>query len=110
MWKYTNIHTRVAEIGMQRAIGMSAGSLFRVFLWEGTYYGMIAAVMGSIAGYICTIFVEAATTDTIRLAAIPVVPILEAGALAVAACLLATCIPLRRISKMSVVEAIEAVE
>ena len=107
---YTNIHTRVAEIGMQRAIGMSAGSLFRVFLWEGTYYGMIAAVMGSIAGYICTIFVEAATTDTIRLAAIPVVPILEAGALAVAACLLATCIPLRRISKMSVVEAIEAVE
>ena len=35
---------------------------------------------------------------------------LEAGALAVAACLLATCIPLRRISKMSVVEAIEAVE
>ncbi len=107
---YTNIHTRVAEIGMQRAIGMSAGSLFRVFLWEGAYYGMIAAVMGSIAGYICTIFVEAATTDTIRLAAIPVVPILEAGALAVAACLLATCIPLRRISKMSVVEAIEAVE
>ena len=107
---YTNIHTRVAEIGMQRAIGMSTGSLFKVFLWEGAYYGMIAAVIGSIAGYICTIFVEAATTDTIRLAAIPVVPILEAGALAVAACLLATCIPLRRISKMSVVEAIEAVE
>ena len=30
---YTNIHTRIAEIGMQRAIGMSAGSLFKVFLW-----------------------------------------------------------------------------
>ncbi|MCI9118902.1 MAG: ABC transporter permease, partial [Flavonifractor sp.] len=57
---YTNIHTRVTEIGMQRAIGMSTGSLFKVFLWEGAYYGMIAAVIGSIAGYICTIFVEAA--------------------------------------------------
>ena len=29
---YTNIHTRIAEIGMQRAIGMSTGSLFKVFL------------------------------------------------------------------------------
>ena len=107
---YTNIHTRVTEIGMQRAIGMSHGALYQTFLWEGAYYGIIAAVIGGVTGYICTIFVEAATTDTIRLAAIPVVPILEAGALAVAACLLATCIPLRRISKMSVVEAIEAVE
>ena len=91
---YTNIHTRVAEIGMQRAIGMSAGSLFKVFLWEGAYYGMIAAVIGSVAGYICTIFVEAATTGRIQPAAVPVIPIAEAAALAIAACLLATCIPL----------------
>ena len=107
---YTNIHTRVAEIGMQRAIGMSAGSLFKVFLWEGAYYGMIAAVIGSVAGYICTIFVEAATTGRIQPAAVPVIPIAEAAALAIAACLLATCIPLRRISKMNIVESIEAVE
>ena len=107
---YTNIHIRVTEIGMQRAIGMSAGSLFKVFLWEGAYYGMIAAVIGSIAGYICTIFVEAARTDTIQLVAVPVIPILEAAVLAIAACLLATCIPLRRISKMSIVDSIETVE
>lgn len=37
---YTNIHTRVTEIGMQRAIGMSARSLYKTFLWEGAYYGM----------------------------------------------------------------------
>ena len=104
---YTNIHTRVAEIGMQRAIGMGTGSLFKVFLWEGAYYGMIAAVVGSIAGYVCTIFVEAATTDELRLVSIPVIPIAEAAALAIAACLLATCVPLRRISKMSIVESIE---
>ena len=107
---YTNIHTRVTEIGTQRAIGMSAGSLFKVFLWEGAYYGMIAAAIGSAAGYVCTIFVEAAATNEIRLVAVPIVPIVEAAALAIAACLLATCVPLRRISKMSMVESIEAVE
>ena len=107
---YTNIHTRVAEIGMQRAIGMSTGSLFKVFLWEGAYYGMIAAVIGSIAGYICTIFVEAAISDELRLVALPVLPMLEAAALAIAACLLATCIPLRRISRLSIVDSIETVE
>ena len=107
---YTNIHTRIAEIGMQRAIGMSTGSLFKVFLWEGAYYGLIAAVIGSMAGYICTIFVEAARTDSIHLAAVPIIPIAEAIALSVTACLLATCIPLRRISRMSIVDSIEAVE
>ena len=107
---YTSIHTRVAEIGMQRAIGMSAGSLSKMFLWEGAYYGMIAAAIGSIAGYICTIFVEAAVTDELRLVTVPVIPILEAAVLAITACLLATCIPLRRIRKMSIVDAIEAVE
>lgn len=107
---YTNIHTRVAEIGMQRAIGMSMGGLFKIFLWEGAYYGVIASVIGSVAGYICTIFVQAATTDTLQLAAVPIIPILEAAALAIAACLLATCIPLRRISKMSIVDSIETAE
>ncbi len=107
---YTNIHTRVAEIGMQLAIGMSTGSLFKVFLWEGAYYGMIAAVIGSIAGYICTIFVEAAISDELRLVALPVLSMLEAAVLAIAACLLATCIPLRRISRLSIVDSIETVE
>lgn len=107
---YTNIHTRVAEIGMQRAIGMSAGSLFKVFLWEGAYYGLFAAVIGSIAGYICTIFIEAAKTDVIQLVAIPIIPMAEAAILAVGACLLATLIPLRKISRMNIVDSIEAVE
>ncbi len=107
---YTNIHTRIAEIGMQRAIGMSSESLFKVFLWEGAYYGLSAAVIGSVAGYICTIFVEAATTDTIQLVAVPIIPIAEATVLAIAACLAATYIPLRRISKMNIVDSIGAVE
>lgn len=107
---YSNIHTRVQEIGMQRAIGMSRGSLYRTFLWEGAYYGMAAAVIGGIVGYICTIFIDAASTDTIRLSAVPVGSIAEAAVFSVGACLLATCIPLRRIARMGIVEAVEAVE
>ncbi len=107
---YTNIHTRVAEIGMQRAVGMSTGSLYKVFLWEGAYYGAIAAVLGGMAGYICTVFIEAAATDTLQLAAVPIVPTVEAALLSIGACLLATCIPLQRIRKMSIVDAIETVE
>ena len=107
---YTNIHTRVTEIGMQRAIGMSALSMYKTFFWEGAYYGIIASVIGSILGYVCTIFIKAATSDTIQFVAIPVLPIMEAAFLAVGACLLATAIPLRKMSKMSIVDSIETVE
>lgn len=107
---YSNIHTRVAEIGMQRAIGMSAGSLYRTFLWEGAYYGIIASVIGGILGYLCTILVGAAETDTLQLVAIPWLPILEAAVISIFACLLATAVPLRSIAGMSIVESIETVE
>lgn len=107
---YTNIHTRVTEIGMQRAIGMSAVSLYKTFLWEGAYYGIIATVIGSVAGYVCTVFIEAGPDNAIRLVAIPILPIIEAALLAVGVCLLATSIPLRKISNMSIVDSIEIVE
>lgn len=47
---YTNIHTRVAEIGMHPTIGMSAGSLYKMFLW-GAHYGVVASVIGAAGGY-----------------------------------------------------------
>ena len=52
----------------------------------------------------------AAQTDTLQLVAVPVAAIGEAALVSVAACLLATAIPLRKISRMSIVEAIEGVE
>lgn len=107
---YTNIHTRKTEIGVQRAIGMSVDSLYKTFLWEGAYYGIIATVIGGIVGYICTVFISAATTDTIQLVAVPVLPIAEAAILSIVACLLATYIPLTRIAKMNIVGSIASVE
>lgn len=107
---YSSIHTRVSEIGMQRAIGMSAASLYKTFLWEGAYYGIIAAVIGAVLGYVCCIFIGAARTDTLQLVAVPIMAIAEAAAISVAACLLATAIPLRSIAKMNIVDSIDAAE
>ena len=108
--KYWLIHTRVNEIGVQRAIGMSAASLYKTFLWEGAYYGIFASLIGAVLGYICCIFVNAAQTDTLQLISIPVLSIAEAAIISILACLLATGIPLRKISKMSIVDSIETVE
>lgn len=107
---YSNIHTRVAEIGMQRAIGMSAAGLYKTFLWEGAYYGIIASVIGAVSGYICCVLIGAATTDALRLVPIPFASIAAASCLSVAACLSATAVPLRAIARMNIVESIEAVE
>lgn len=107
---YSNIHTRIAEIGMQRAIGMSANSLYKTFLWEGAYYGMIASIIGGILGYICTIFINAATTNRLQFVSIPYLSIIEAALISIVACLSATAIPLRSIAKMSIVNSIETTE
>ena len=40
----------------------------------------------------------------------PLIPVAEAAVLSIAACLLATAVPLRKIVKLSIVDSIEAVE
>lgn len=107
---YSNIHTRVAEIGIERAIGMSAASLYKTFLWEGAYYGIFASVIGAALGYICCIFIGAAQTDALQLVAVPAAAIAEAAIISIAACLFATAIPLRSIAKMNIVDSIETAE
>ncbi|MBA4687346.1 MAG: FtsX-like permease family protein [Candidatus Galacturonibacter soehngenii] len=107
---YTTVHTRVNEIGMQRAIGMSTTSLYKTFLWEGAYYGIISSIIGSVAGYVSTIFVEAAATDQLKLVTFPIISILQATIISIAACLITTCFPLRQIAKMSIVDSIETIE
>ena len=86
---------------------MSVASLYKTFLWEGVYYGIFASAIGAVLGYACCIFVGAAQTDTLQLAAVPVAAILEAAAVSVAACLAATAIPLHAISRMSIADSIE---
>lgn len=107
---YSNIHTRVSEIGIQRAIGMSIRSLYKTFLWEGAYYGIYASIIGAVLGYVCTIFIAAAEINSLQLVRVPILTIGEAAIVSIIACLLATAIPLRQAVKMSIVVAIETVE
>lgn len=107
---YTNIHTRISEIGMQRAVGMSKQSLYKTFLWEGIYYGLIASAVGGFLGYICSAFVEAAANNMLQFSTVPIISILEAAAVSIIACLIATAIPLRSIAKAEIVKSIITVE
>lgn len=107
---YTNIHTRIREIGVGRAIGMDVKSLYKTFLWEGAFYGIYASLIGGGLGYICTIFVNGVITESLALVAIPIVPIMTASSISVVACLVATYIPLLGIAKLSIVKSIETIE
>lgn len=107
---YTNIHTRINEIGLQRAIGMSRSKLYKMFLWEGGFYGIISTIFGTVVGYICLLFINAAQTNTFEITSLPIVSILEVAAIAISVCLIATIIPLRSIAKMQIVESIDFIE
>ena len=55
-------------------------------------------------------FVQAAAQEELSLAPLPFLPMVQATALSITACLAATCIPLRKIAGMSIVGAIENLE
>lgn len=106
---YTNINTRINEIGIQRAIGMDKSSLYKIFLWEGAYYAGFASLLGSIAGYLLSVFIQSATMDVWDFSNIPIIPILLATILTGVTCLVATIIPLSSMKRMNIVESIEVV-
>lgn len=70
---HTNINTRINEIGVKRAIGMSNSSLYKMFLWKGCYYGIFAAIFGSIAGYASAVIINIATIEKIDFTNIPII-------------------------------------
>lgn len=107
---YIGASIYIGSMKLTRAIGMSATSLYKIFLWEGAYYGIFASIIGGFLGYVCTIFIGAATSGSIQWVSVPIISIIQATVLAVVACLVATSIPLRKITKMSIVDSIESVE
>ncbi|VIG18237.1 ABC transporter permease [Clostridioides difficile] len=104
---HTNINTRTNEIGIKRAIGMSNSSLYKMFLWEGVYYGIFAAILGSIAGYASAIIINMATIEKLDFTNIPITSILQATIISILACIIATLIPLRKVKKMNIIDCID---
>ncbi|EGT2202957.1 ABC transporter permease [Clostridioides difficile] len=104
---HTNINTRTNEIGVKRAIGMSNSSLYKMFLWEGVYYGIFAAILGSIAGYASAIIINMATIEKLDFTNIPITSILQATIISILACIIATLIPLRKVKKINIIDCID---
>lgn len=103
----TNINTRINEIGVKRAIGMSNSSLYKMFLWEGAYYGIFATIFGSIAGYTSAVIINVATIEKLDFANIPILSISQATLVSILACIIATLIPLRKVKKMNIIDCID---
>jgi ABC-type antimicrobial peptide transport system permease subunit len=107
---YTNIHMRISEIGIQRAIGMSKSTLRSTFVWEGAFYGVLATIIGSIAGYTLSCFIHTATSGEFSLSPVPIFSILVVALAAMGVCILATTLPLRRIESMDITTIINRIE
>lgn len=107
---FTNIHLRTSEIGIQRAIGMDRNSLYKLFLWESAYYGIIASVIGITVGTLSSIFINLSITGSLSLNQIPLLLSLKIFIITILACLLINIIPLWKISKMNIVDAIQIVD
>ncbi|OON92607.1 MAG: hypothetical protein ATN34_03850 [Epulopiscium sp. Nele67-Bin002] len=106
---YTNIYSRIKEIGVQRALGMDRLTIRRIFILEGLYYGGIASLFGGTCGYLITIILN--MSNGVRNPyVVPVVQIAIAVAFTLIVCYLSTVISLRQISRLSIVQSIENVE
>ena len=74
------------------------------------FYGIIATVIGSVIGYICILFIDAAANEVFKITSFPFLSAFEAAFIFIGACLVATLLPLLRVSKMNIVECIEIIE
>jgi len=109
------VHDRTKEIGILRAMGMSAGQIRRVFIAQGVTVGVVGTALGTVAGVAVALVVDhyrlVALNPTIYfidhlpvdLAASDVVTIIVAS-LAIAA--LATVYPATQAARLEPVEAI----
>ncbi len=52
------VHDRTKEIGILRAMGMSAGQIRRVFVAQGVTVGVVGTLIGGVAGVVVALLVE----------------------------------------------------
>ncbi|MCL6457877.1 MAG: ABC transporter permease [Gorillibacterium sp.] len=105
----TSLHTRQAELGTLRAIGMSSGQLNRMVLLESLQYGLRALLLGLPVGILLSALVMSLTRGLDSWDP-PVPSVLIATVSALGLCLLAAWSPLSRLKKMNIVESIGRVD
>lgn len=107
----TNLILRTKEFGTLRAVGMTMKQMRRMIVFESAWYGIMATLYGGTAG---TLLAYAFYWNVKNVQRVPYhfpwIEVLAAGAVSALLCLLASRIPLRRIERMDIVEAVRAEE
>ena len=100
-----NLILRTKEFAMLRAVGMTRGAIKKMIMLEGIFYGLLAAFYGGIAGTLLYygLFRILSSIQMIEWA-IPWKNILLSAAGALAAALISSLLPMKRISSGVIVE------
>ena len=48
----SRIHSRLHEIGLLRCIGMTKGQVYRMFVYEGAVFGVLASLLGTMGSLV----------------------------------------------------------
>lgn len=105
----TSLHTRRAELGTGRAIGMSMMQMNRLVLLESLHYGLRALALGLPIGILLSALTMSLTRGLDSWQP-PVMPVLSAALAAVALCLAAAGPPLAAMRRLTIVESISRVD
>jgi len=100
-----SIFERTREIGLLRAVGMSARQARRMVRWESVIVALIGGLLGVVLGLIFGVVAASATPD-LDAVSIPVVRIVIFFVLAGLAGVLAAIWPARRAARLNVLRAI----
>jgi putative ABC transport system permease protein len=108
----TNLILRTREFGILRAVGMAPDQMKKMVCLEGTFYGLIAAIYGSVIGTLLArvlyVLLNKSAGDTLW--RIPWSGIAIATGAAVLVGLLSAVVPLRRIADMNIIDSIRTIE
>ncbi|HEX3043294.1 MAG TPA: ABC transporter permease [Bacillota bacterium] len=107
----TNLILRTREFGTLRAVGMTPGQMKKMINLEGLLYGLIASFYGSIAGGVLARIMYDSLNKLQGITwHLPWEAMIEASLAAMLLGIAATIVPLKRISRMNVVESVRAEE
>ncbi|MEM7096599.1 MAG: FtsX-like permease family protein [Actinomycetota bacterium] len=102
-----SVYERTREIGLLRAVGMSARQVRRMVRWEAALIGLFGAVLGVATGLAYGWGAATALPDNITSGvAIPARPILQLVLASAVAALVAALLPARRAGRLNVLDAI----
>lgn len=108
----TNLILRTREFGILRAVGMTNRQLKQMIKMEGLFYGLMSSLWGSIAGSVLAyiLFILMKNEATYLVWKVPWQYITFAWIGSILIGIISTYSPLKRISSMTIIDAIRTVE